>query len=272
MMRARFRSLDHRLTTNTRHQLEEDLSPAQAQTALAIVPYNWTGFYVGVNAGCTWGPWDASSNQIIFDPSATHDAKVNGALGGLQAGYNWQAGGWVYGLEGDIQITGAKDTDAWTAPGVPPPPPPQTGPGPILDFLRGPAGGGPMSFTHEWKFPWFGTLRGRLGVLPAERWLLYVTGGLAFGEAKYNMTFSEPGAPRLFNPYSLSDSVTRVGWTVGAGVETAFANNWSAKLEYLYVDLGTRSIDTLDVDGAPFHVEYKIRNNIVRAGLNYKLW
>jgi outer membrane immunogenic protein len=59
---------------------------------------------------------------------------------------------------------------------------------------------------------------------------------------------------------------------VGAGVETAFANNWSAKLEYLYVDLGTRSIDTLDVDGFPFHVEYKIRNNVVRAGLNYKLW
>jgi outer membrane immunogenic protein len=247
--------------------------PRKAPVAPAIVPYNWTGFYVGVNAGYTWGPWDASSNQIIFDPSATHDAKVNGALGGLQAGYNWQAGGWVYGLEGDIQITGAKDTDAWTAPGVPPPPPPPPQTPPIItDFLPGPAGGGPMSFTHEWKFPWFGTLRGRLGVLPAERWLLYVTGGLAFGEAKYNMTFSQPGAVRLFNPYSLSDSVTRVGWTVGAGVETAFANNWSAKLEYLYVDLGTRSIDTFDVDGAPFHVEYKIRNNIVRAGLNYKLW
>ena len=157
--------------------------PRKAPVAPAIVPYNWTGFYVGVNAGYTWGPWDASSNQIIFDPSATHDAKVNGGLVGLQAGYNWQAGGWVYGLEGDIQYTGAKDTDAWTAPGVPPPPPPTTPPPQTInDFLPGPAGGGPMSFTHEWKFPWFGTLRGRLGVLPAERWLLYVTGGLAFGE------------------------------------------------------------------------------------------
>lgn len=241
--------------------------PRKAPVAPTIVPYNWTGFYVGVNAGYTWGPWDASSNQIIFDPSATHDAKVNGALGGLQAGYNWQAGGWVYGLEGDIQITGAKDTDAWTAPGAPP----IIIEGPA-DFLPGPAGGGPMFFSHEWKFPWFGTFRGRWGFLPAERWLLYVTGGLAFGEAKYNFTFSQPGAVRLFNPYFLSDSVTKVGWTVGAGTETAFANNWSAKLEYLYVDLGTRAIDTVDVDGAPFHVEYKIRNHIVRVGLNYKLW
>jgi len=90
-----------------------------------------------------------------------------------------------------------------------------------------------------------------------------VTGGLAFGEAKYNMTFSQPGAVRLFNPYFLSDSVTRVGWTVGAGVETAFANNWSAKLEYLYVDLGTRSIDTLDVDGAPSDKHSRSRRNVV---------
>jgi outer membrane immunogenic protein len=238
---------------------------APVSKAPVVVPYNWTGFYVGVNAGYTWGPWDASSNQIIFDPSTTHSPKVDGGLVGLQAGYNWQSGAWVYGLEGDIQITGAKDTDAWTAPGA-------AAVVIIDDFLPGPAGGGPMSFTHEWKFPWFGTVRGRLGFVPADRWLLYVTGGLAVGEAKYNMTFSQPGAVRLFNPYFLSDEVTRVGWTVGAGVETAFANNWSVKLEYLYVDLGTRAIDTVDVDGAPFHVEYKIRNNIVRAGLNYKFW
>lgn len=176
------------------------------------------------------GPWGASSNQIIFDPSTTHNPKVDGWLAGLQAGFNWQSGAWVYGIGDDIQITGAK----------------------------------------EWKFPWFGTLRGRLGFLPTDRWLLYVTGGLAVGEAKYNMTFSQPGAVRLFNPYSLSDDVTRAGWTVGGGVETALDNNWSAKLEYLYVDLGTRSIDAFDVDGAPFHVEYKIRSNIVRVGLNYK--
>ena len=67
-----------------------------------------------------------------------------------------------------------------------------------------------------------------------------------------------------------SDKETRVGWTAGAGVENAFWQNWSAKLEYLYVDLGTHSIDTVDVDGAPFHVEHKVRNHILRLGVNYK--
>lgn len=97
--------------------------------------------------------------------------------------------------------------------------------------------------------------------------LLYVTGGLAVGEAKYDMTFSQPGAGRS---YALSDSTTRVGFAVGGGFEKAIDNHWSVKAEYLYVDLGTRSIDTVDVDGAPFHVEYKIRDHIARLGLNYK--
>ena len=176
---------------------------------------------------------------------------------------------WVYGLEGDIQITGAKDTDNWSTPGAPVPPPPVIPAPPLADFLPGPPGGGTASFTNEWKFPWFGTLRGRVGFLPAERWLVYATGGLAFGQSKYEMTFAQPGAGRF---YSLSDKETKVGWTAGAGVETAFWQNWSAKLEYLYVDLGTHSIDTVDVDGVPFHVENKVRNHIVRVGLNYKLW
>jgi outer membrane immunogenic protein len=239
--------------------------PVKAPRAPLIAPYNWTGFYVGANVGYAWGPWDASSSQVIFDPSTTHDPKVNGALGGLQAGYNWQSGAWVYGLEGDIQITGAKDSDNWTAPGAP-----NTElPSELADFLPGPPGGGAASFSHEWKFPWFATFRGRIGFLPAERVLVYATGGLAVGESKYNMTFSQPGAGRF---YSLSDNETRAGWTVGAGIETVIASRWSAKLEYLYVDLGTHSIDTVDVDGAPFHVENRVRDHILRVGLNYKLW
>ena len=116
--------------------------PAKAPRAPAVIPYSWTGFYVGANVGYTWGPWDLSASQIIFDPSTTHDAKVNGALGGVQLGYNWQAGSWVYGLEGDIQITGAKDTDNWSTPGAPVPPPPVIPAPPLADFLPGPPGGG----------------------------------------------------------------------------------------------------------------------------------
>jgi outer membrane immunogenic protein len=243
--------------------------PTKAPKAPLVIPYSWTGFYVGANVGYTWGPWDASASQVIFDPSTVHDPKVNGWLGGLQAGYNWQRDRWVLGVEGDIQITGAKDTDNWSTPGLPaPPPPPPTAPiAPLADFLPGPPGGGTASFTNEWKFPWFGTFRGRVGFLPAERWLIYATGGLAFGQSKYEMTFAQPGAGRF---YALSDKETRVGWTAGAGVENAFWQNWSAKLEYLYVDLGTHSIDTVDVDRVPFHVEHKVRNHILRLGVNYK--
>src|SRR5450759_2008747 len=236
---------------------------APAYKAPVAIPYSWTGFYLGMNVGYSWGPWDASSSQVIYDSeSRTADPKVNGWLMGLQAGYNVQSGSWVYGLEGDIQVTGERASQSWSDPGAPaiiiPPPD---------DFLPGPAGGGTATFTHEWEFPWFGTLRGRVGFLPMERWLVSVTGGLAVGDSKYDMTFSQPGAGRL---YSLSNSVTKVGWTGGGGVEPALADHWSAKLEYLYIDLGTHSIDTVDVDGAPFHVEHKIRDNIVRVGANYK--
>jgi outer membrane immunogenic protein len=70
---------------------------------------------------------------------------------------------------------------------------------------------------------------------------------------------------------ALTDKEKRAGWTAGAGVENAFWQNRSAKLEYLYVDLGTHSIDTVEVDGVPFHVEHKVRNHILRLGVNYKV-
>jgi outer membrane immunogenic protein len=237
--------------------------PVKAPMAPAVIPYSWTGFYVGANVGYTWGAWDASASQIIFDPSTTHNAKVNGALGGLQLGYNWQAGSWVYGLEGDIQITGAKDTDNWSIAGLPPVVV-------LTDFLPGPAGGGTITFTNEWKLPWFATFRGRLGITPMPMLLLYATGGLAVAESKYAMTFSQPGAPVSRRFYSLSDDTTRIGFAVGAGVEKAFDRHWSVKAEYLYIDLGTRTINTVDIDGVPFQVSYKIRDHIARLGVNYK--
>jgi outer membrane immunogenic protein len=236
----------------------------------------WTGFYVGVNVGYSWGDWSASSTQRVFDfESLTASPKVNGWLGGFQAGHNWRMNGqWLWGIEADIQITGEKASHTWTDPGLPattppppPPPPPET-----FDFVPRP--GGPASLSHQWEFPWFATLRGRVGFLPAPQWLLYVTGGVAFGETRYTFNFSQPGAAANFPPtattYALSDSQTRVGFTVGLGTEARIDANWSVKLEYLYVDLGKVSIDTVDIDGAPFHVDYWARDHILRIGLNYR--
>jgi outer membrane immunogenic protein len=131
--------------------------------------------------------------------------------------------------------------------------------------------------SSEWKFPWFATLRLRAGYNPSTDWLLFVTGGLAVGESKYSFNFSQPGAVGNTPPpatvtnttYSLSQSSTNVGFALGAGTEYKIDGHWSVKAEYLYVDLGKRTINTTDIDGAPFTVSYRVRDHIARIGLNY---
>jgi outer membrane immunogenic protein len=245
------------------------------------VVYDWTGFYAGANVGYSWGRWDASSNQDIFNfETNTANPKLNGWLGGVQAGYNKQfSNPWVLGIEGDIQGTGERASQYWVDPGVPPVTCPVgfTGTPPNcipinFSFIPQRTGAGPATLNSNWSFPWFGTLRGRAGVTPdAERkWLFYVTGGLAVGESDYSFWWSNPGGAPGRQAYALSSNQTLWGYSVGAGVEAAISGRWTAKLEYLYVDLGTQSINTTDVDGAPFSVSNKVRDQIVRVGLNYR--
>jgi opacity protein-like surface antigen len=227
----------------------------------------WVGPYVGVNIGYSWGPWNSDSNQSVFDFESTHASpKVNGILGGLQAGYNFRlAPQWIWGIEGDIQITGEKAHQDWTDPGLPVPP------GEIIVGAFVPRVGGPAALHSDWKFPWFGTLRLRAGFNPTPDWLLYATGGLAVGESKYSFSFSQPGAAAIPAPtaYSLSSSKTQVGYALGGGAEVKLNRNWSIKAEYLYVDLGKHTITAPDIDGDPFTVSFRVRDHIARLGLNY---
>ncbi len=165
--------------------------------------YSWAGPYLGGNLGYAWGSVD---NNLT---------KPSGVAGGVQAGYNWQQGGpWVFGIEGDIQATGADDTFA------------------------------------PWKFanPWFGTVRGRVGYALGNV-LFYGTGGLAFGELRATT-------------FGLSESHTNAGWTAGVGAEMGFAPNWSAKVEYLYVDLANSNFVITGASNG-------YRFGLVRAGVNY---
>jgi outer membrane immunogenic protein len=164
--------------------------------------YSWAGPYLGGNLGYEWG--DVSNNP----------AKPSGFVGGATAGYNWQSSHWVFGVEGDIEATGADDTFA------------------------------------PWKFsnPWFGTLRGRAGY-SFNNVLFYGTAGLAFGELK-GQTFG------------LSESHTTAGWTAGLGAEVGLTSNWSAKIEYLYVDLSESQFAITGVSNG-------YRFGSVRAGINY---
>jgi len=164
--------------------------------------YSWAGPYLGGNIGWAWGSVD------------NNPTKPSGFVGGAQAGYNWQTGPWVFGVEGDMQATGASDTFA------------------------------------PWKFsnPWFGTVRGRAGYA-FNNVLFYGTAGLAFGELS-GQTFG------------FTETHTNAGWTAGLGAEFAFAPSWSAKLEYLYVDLNDSNFLITGVQNG-------YRFGLVRAGVNY---
>jgi outer membrane immunogenic protein len=206
-------------------------APIYTKAPLAV-PFSWTGFYVGGNVGYGWGTAknDPSFTQSDGTFSAGFDAtdtdKVNGVIGGAQAGYNWQVNNFVLGLETDIQASGQKGTDTFD--------------GLIVNLFGNNAATG----IDTSKLDWFGTTRARLG-LAVDRWLVYGTGGVAYGEVNHSGSI-QPASPSGFPPgivqnapIAWDQSIQKVGWAAGAGVENAFTANWSWKLEYLYMDLGT---------------------------------
>jgi outer membrane immunogenic protein len=204
-------------------------APAPAPLA---VPFSWTGFYVGGNVGYGWGTAtdDPSFSQpfgiIAASFGATDTDKLNGVIGGAQTGYNWQVNNFVLGLETDIQASGQNGTDTFDG------------------LIVNPFGNNAATGTDTSKLDWFGTTRARLG-LAVDRWLVYGTGGVAYGEVNYSGNI-QPANPSGFPlgtvqnaPIVWDQSNTKVGWAAGAGVENAITGNWSWKLEYLYMDLGS---------------------------------
>ena len=234
--------------------------------------YDWTGFYAGVNGGYSWGKSSTNVSGTTSAPSTLAfplSQSMDGGLGGGQIGYNWQFNhNWLFGLEADIQGTGQKGTAQ----------------APTFLFTGGPAILAVPAVTAtgslEQKLPWFGTVRARLGVEPTDHWLLYVTGGLAYGEVKSIATATTSvafaGGPVLASAASTGTaSDTHAGWTIGAGSEWVISGRWTAKLEYLYMDLGTIS-DTFGFTGlavggfATATASSHITDNIFRAGVNYR--
>ena len=217
--------------------------------------FSWTGFYVGLNAGATWGDadinWSASTtgfsstgaNAInTFGPG---NIKKTGFIGGGQVGYNYQIANFVWGLEADINYTGLSGTRTVT---------------------NIPVFGTPNSITQTFESKWLATVRGRLGFSQGS-WLIYGTGGLAVAQAKFSDNFTDPaGGVR-----ASSSDTTRTGWTAGGGAEWAYSRQWSVKLEYLYVDLGHTSDSTTAIifPTAVIVSDHHVTENIVRVGLNY---
>ena len=210
-----------------------------------VVAANWAGFYLGGNFGSGTGR-DRSSLSVPAAPSLeTFNLAPDGINGGVQAGYNWQAANWVFGLEADIQGSTQKDNKTC-----------------ILSCTPG------VMVAYDATLPWFGTVRGRLGYSVGST-LFYATGGLAYGSIKTKInTNSFAGAA------TQSFSHTNTGWTAGAGIETPFTllglvgPNWTTKTEYLYVDLGSTS-DSFSIAATPATATRSVTEHVFRTGINY---
>ena len=177
---------------------------------------------------------------------ATAKNDVAAGIGGGQLGYNWQAGMTVLGVETDFQASGVRGSLR----------------APCLPLMCGI----PLTAAYTQRVPWFGTVRGRVGVA-SNAWLIYVTAGYAYAQLATDA--SAVAGPATA---TLSLRETRNGWTAGGGIEVALAAGWSAKLEYLYLDLG-RTSTGLVFPGIPVITDdARFTMNVVRAGLNYRLW
>jgi outer membrane immunogenic protein len=207
----------------------------KAPPAPVVTAYNWTGFYLGIEGGGGWGS-TSHTNEVSGIGSGV-DHHLDGGLFGGTYGYNWQLGSWLLGLEGDISWSGIKDT---------------------YNSNNGTGFCSPAGANCVTNLRWFGTDRARIG-FTWDRFLVYGTGGFAYGSVNASIT----------NPCCDSETHTRIGYAAGAGIEAMFAPNWSAKLEYLYVDLGNHRNYNLITTVPPDGESVLVRFNSVRAGIDY---
>jgi opacity protein-like surface antigen len=204
-------------------------------------PWSWTGLYIGAHVGSAWATKDWLDP---FRGKTVGTGELNGFLGGFQAGFNYQIDRLVLGVEGDFSWA---DVSGNVSGGFD-------------------AGVGCGFFTKcSSKAESFGTLTGRIGgTTPQVPLLLYVKGGVAWVHDKHDIVELDCSSCEL-----LSASETRTGWTWGTGIEYAFTVNWSGKIEYDYMDFGTKTVSFCP--DSECSVDIRQRVHMVKAGVNYKL-
>ncbi len=235
--------------------------------------FNWSGFYVGVNAGGGWydgrgfagssnvASLVSPSNLISFPPNpARNDPGVT--VGGL-AGYNYQIGSFVLGAETDFNYADLKSRHS----------------GGVTTICCGGAVD-TLSYDSRSQLDWFGTMRARLGFLPTAQLLIYGTGGLAYGEVERSLQQSTVIPAIAVGRYWQGNaSDVRVGWTAGGGAEYALTPSITVRAEYLYLDLGKSSVTANYVGNFPaapvqtqiyYASSHDNKFNIARAAIAYK--
>ena len=223
----------------------------------------WTGFYIGGNGGYAWS---ANSNRakldgtdidsvfvgefpqdVLFSDATRKNFDSSGGFGGGQAGYNWQQGRAVFGVEADIQGSGVSGSTR----------------------LRVFPGDATDSASASSDLDWFGTVRGRLGYT-FDHTLIFATGGFAFGGVKDKLKLTDDD----LNVVKVSKDKTETGFVVGGGIEHALSPAWSVKAEYQYIDLGSTKLSASSVtadDTANASIDADHTYHTVRIGLNYHI-
>jgi outer membrane immunogenic protein len=228
---------------------------APVYQAPVVVAPTWTGLYVGVNGGYGWAS-NSNASSTFFDPTgatvitpATTSLDATGAVFGGQLGYNWQAGNWVFGVEGDFdgasieKFNNASGTVVTAAPG----------------FV--------VNEPFHTNVNWLASVRGRLGYAWGPG-MIYATGGGAWTSVDF-----DAGGPG--NDFAFSSTSTKSGWTVGAGYEWLINPNWSLRGEYLYykfTDVTSATVAGGRILPGTFatHALGDLSVNVVRFAVNYK--
>lgn len=223
--------------------------------------FTWTGFYAGINAGGAWG--NDNIKTAWYGPAETYSAAdlasfINppyannraGFVGGIQVGYNYQINQMVVGVEADFMgstIGGSSES-------------------PVLVIYNSIDNVSRTKVQQDW----LGTVRVR-GGYSIDRLLIFLTGGLAYGNAQVSTTSTDTEAGVVESVWQGGKQSTKFGFTVGAGLEYALTNNWLIRAEYLYYNLGSASaLATIPVDPLYTQVNTKIDGNIIRAAISYK--
>jgi outer membrane immunogenic protein len=219
---------------------------APPMVAPLVVAYNWSGFYIGVNAGGDWGTSDPSTTTVVAGwlagcPGCVSDIanngsqsfKTDGFTGGVQGGYNWQTGNIVLGVEGDFEYfrSSGSNSTVFFSPTCP----------------------CTMTINSSMSTDWLFTLRPRVG-FAVNNWLFYATGGLAVSELKGAWSYGDNFGGRTTTE-SGSVSTVKAGWVIGGGLETALPGNWLIGAEYLYVkfaDVSTTSNNLVNSTSGPY--------------------
>ena len=245
--------------------------PAYTKAPVVVAPiYNWTGFYVGLNAGGAWNEsnlttrtldpplgYFAASSPPAIALVGNQNINRSGFTGGVTGGYNWQVNNAVIGIEADFNYFGVRGSATGTA---------------VYPCCVGTT----FTVNSSVSTDWLATVRGRAGFLVTPALLFYGTGGLAVADVRANYRFTDTFAAAN---ESASISSTRYGWTAGVGGEYALMNGWSIKAEYLYVDLGRASTTSNNLTIAAGLVPVPLQtwthtvnltSNIGRVGINYK--